>query len=282
MSCAKSRLRWIPRNRQVGGISGAGRCCRRRELQHPLLSTLHRSVAASTSRQALGNLFHVAGCYVQDWLFHPTDFNWRVVAEDGGQLRAVADIGTHWLDLIQFIVNQRVSEVCADLSTVYPQRSRPLGGVETFSGKVASQAATESIDVTTDDYGCVMLRFDRRSERGDVGLASDRRAARTACDLKSRAPSNRSPGTASRPTKWKSDTATRPMKCCFETPPCSIPVAAAATSYPGGHNEGFGDTFKQLFIDFYGAIESGDYQRATELSNFCRRSSRNSRLRSDS
>ena len=80
------------------------------------------------------------------------------MAEDGGELRAVADIGTHWLDLIQFIVNQRVSEVCIDLSTVYPQRSRPLGGVETFSGKVASQAAT-SIDVTTDDYGCVMLRF---------------------------------------------------------------------------------------------------------------------------
>ena len=29
------------------------------------------------------------------------------------------------------------------------------------------------------------------------------------------------------------------------------PRAAAATSYPGGHNEGFGDTFKQLFVDFY-------------------------------
>lgn len=63
----------------------------------------------------LGNLFHVAGSYVQDWLFHPTDFNWRVVAEDGGQLRAVADIGTHWLDLIQFIVNQPICAVCTTL-----------------------------------------------------------------------------------------------------------------------------------------------------------------------
>jgi predicted dehydrogenase len=43
----------------------------------------------------LGDIFHVAGSYVQDWLFHNTDFNWRVLSEDGGELRAIADIGTH-------------------------------------------------------------------------------------------------------------------------------------------------------------------------------------------
>ena len=81
------------------------------------------------------------------------------MAEDGGELRAIADIGTHWLDLIQFITGQKVASVCADLATVYPQRRRPVDGVETYSGKTASQAATESVEVSTEDYGCVMLRF---------------------------------------------------------------------------------------------------------------------------
>jgi predicted dehydrogenase len=29
------------------------------------------------------------------------------------------------------------------------------------------------------------------------------------------------------------------------------------TNYPGGHNEGFPDTFKQCFRAFYDAVESG-------------------------
>ncbi len=65
----------------------------------------------------LGRLFHVTGSYVQDWLFHDTDFNWRVLADEGGSLRAVADIGTHWLDLMQAVTGLEVEAVCADLST---------------------------------------------------------------------------------------------------------------------------------------------------------------------
>ncbi len=215
----------------------------------------------------LGDLFHVAGSYVQDWLFHPTDFNWRVVAEEGGQLRAVADIGTHWLDLIQFIVNQPVRAVCADLATVYPQRERPLGGVETFSGKVTTQAATESIDVTTEDYGCVMLRF--QSGAKGVMWVSQVTAGRKNCLRFEIAGSRQS-------LTWNSespnqieighrDTANETL---LRDPALMDPRAAAATSYPGGHNEGFGDTFKQLFLDFYGAIESGEYRARPSYPTF--------------
>ena len=230
---------------------------------YPLCIEASQRVRAGT----LGNLFHVAGCYAQDWLFHPSDFNWRVVAEDGGQLRAVADIGTHWLDLIQFIVNQRVSEVCADLSTVYPQRSRPLGGVETFSGKVASQAATESIDVTTDDYGCVMLRFTGGGK--GVMWVSQVTAGRKNCLRFEIAGSKQSIAWNSQsPNEMEIGHRDTANEMLLRDPALLDPLAAAATSYPGGHNEGFGDTFKQLFIDFYGAIESGDYQRQPSYPTF--------------
>jgi len=87
-------------------------------------------------RGDLGQVYAITGGYVQDWLLYPTDYNWRVQASEGGKLRAVADIGTHWLDLVQSITGLQVEALCADLQTVHPVRQRPTGEVETFSAKV--------------------------------------------------------------------------------------------------------------------------------------------------
>ncbi|MDG2167617.1 MAG: Gfo/Idh/MocA family oxidoreductase, partial [Opitutales bacterium] len=59
----------------------------------------------------LGSVHSVFGSYQQDWLLKDTDYNWRVLAEEQGDLRAVADIGTHWIDLVQYITGQKVVEV---------------------------------------------------------------------------------------------------------------------------------------------------------------------------
>ena len=42
----------------------------------------------------------IHGSFLQDWLLYPTDWNWRLQPELGGDMRVVADIGTHWLDLL--------------------------------------------------------------------------------------------------------------------------------------------------------------------------------------
>src|SRR5206468_3242181 len=73
--------------------------------------------------------------------------------------RAVADIGTHWLDLVQSITGLAVTEVCADLATVWPVRRRPRGSVDTFSGRLGTPQATEAVTITTEDHGSVLLRF---------------------------------------------------------------------------------------------------------------------------
>ncbi len=62
------------------------------------------------------------------------DWNWRLDPEQGGLLRAVADIGTHWLDLTGFVTGTRVASVFADLHTVHETRQVPIGPVETFAG----------------------------------------------------------------------------------------------------------------------------------------------------
>ncbi len=215
----------------------------------------------------LGDVYHVTGNYVQDWLFHETDFNWRVLADEGGELRAVSDIGTHWLDLIQSITGLDVEAVCADLLTVFPERHRPVGGVETFSGKLNESQATESVAITTDDYGNILLRF-VGGARGSVHV-SQVTAGRKNCLRFEIAGSKQA-------LAWNSETPNdlwighrdRPNESLIRDPALVGDSARTFIQYPGGHNEGFPDTFKQCFRAFYGAIEAGDLSGAGAFPTF--------------
>jgi len=217
---------------------------------------LCQEAAQRVADGAMGDLLHATGSYVQDWLLHPTDFNWRVVASEGGQLRAVADIGTHWLDLVQFIAGQRIVSVCADLRIVYPQRQRPVGGSETFSGSRTD--TTEPVDVTTEDCGCVMLQF-AGGANGCLWV-SQMTAGRKNCLRFEIAGSDTS-------LAWNSESPNslfighrdRPNESLIRDPALLGDAARSMCGYPGGHNEGFPDTFKQLFRSFYGSIESDGF-----------------------
>src|SRR6266699_4355170 len=97
------------------------------------------------------------GSFLQDWLLYPTDWNWRLQPELGGEMRVVADIGTHWLDRLTWITGRKVVELCADLATVIPVRKRPRGRVQTFQ---QSAGETDDFTITTDDYASILLRFE--------------------------------------------------------------------------------------------------------------------------
>lgn len=206
----------------------------------------------------LGAIYHVSGSYVQDWLFHPTDFNWRVLASDGGPLRAVADIGTHWLDLIYAITGLEVEAVCADLQTVFDQRLRPVGGVETFSGKLTRQIETKLVAIDTEDYGAILLRF-RGGARG-VMWVSQVTAGRKNCLRFEIAGSKQSLSWDSQdPNQLWVGHRDQPNQSLIRDPALLSLQAAKFANYPGGHNEGFPDSFKQLFSDFYSSIADGSF-----------------------
>src|SRR5260221_11598759 len=96
---------------------------------------------------AIGQVKLVHGGFLQDWLTYPTDWNWRLESKLGGELRAVSDIGTHWLDLIQWITGEKVEELCADLGTVVPVRDKPRGHEEAFFS--AEDVATKQKAIDT-------------------------------------------------------------------------------------------------------------------------------------
>ncbi|MGD8238838.1 MAG: Gfo/Idh/MocA family oxidoreductase [Armatimonadota bacterium] len=219
-------------------------------------------------RGDVGEVYSVCGSYVQDWMFHPTDYNWRVLAEEGGELRAVADIGTHWLDLVHAITSLEVEALCADLSTVHPVRQRPRGEVETFKAKEQAEAVeTEPIDIATEDYGCIMLRY-AGGARGCLWV-SQVTAGRKNCLRYELAGSKCA-------MAWRSEHPNdlwighrdEPNEILMRDPGLVSPDVAAFIDYPGGHNEGFPDTFKQCFRSFYDYIEAGDFSAPATFPTF--------------
>lgn len=206
----------------------------------------------------VGDVFSIYGSYVQDWLLYDTDYNWRVLNEEGGALRAVADIGTHWLDLMYFITSLEIDAVFADLHTVHQTRKRPQGEVETFAGKVDRVIPTETIPISTEDMGCIMLRF-QNGARGNLWV-SQVTAGRKNCLRFEIAGANKAVAwNSERPNELWQGTREGANQTLMRDPGLLSDAARAVANYPGGHNEGFPDTFKQCFKRFYEYIVAGDY-----------------------
>jgi len=218
-------------------------------------------------RGDVGQVFSVCGSYVQDWLFYDTDYNWRVVSKEGGASRAVADIGTHWIDLVHAITGLDIEAVCADLKTVHPIRKRPTGEVETFSGKVTRVVPTEDVDINTEDYGCIMIRF----VGGAVGClwVSQVTAGRKNCLRYEIAGSKLALAFESEsPNQLWIGHRERANEVLLRDPGLVSDAARKAITYPGGHNEGFPDSMKQAFKSFYDYVSAGDLQAAPTFPTF--------------
>jgi predicted dehydrogenase len=213
------------------------------------------------ARGEIGKIYAVNGSYTQDWLFYDTDYNWRVLSDQGGELRAVADIGTHWMDLVTSITGLEVESVFADLNIVHPVRKRPKGEVETYSGKLATERQTEPVKIDTEDYGCILFRF-KGGARGSLWV-SQVTAGRKNCIRYEIAGANCA-------LAWNSESPNeiwighrnKANESLIRDPSLVGQLARGYLNYPGGHNEGFPDAFKQCFRSYYNYIAAGDYSAA--------------------
>lgn len=118
-----------------------------------------REMRARISSGDAGRIFLVHGSYLQDWLMFPEDFNWRLESGKGGASRAVADIGSHWFDTVQVILNKKIVHVYAKLVTIYPVRKKPISEVETFA-KADKGAKYKDVSIDTEDAGFILVQFD--------------------------------------------------------------------------------------------------------------------------
>ena len=224
---------------------------------------LCHEAADRITRGDYGGVLTVQGSYVQDWLLKPTDFNWRVLAGEGGELRAVADIGTHWLDLVQFITGQTIIAVFADLHTIHEMRFRPPeGSIETFSGKDQASGAgslAAPVPITTEDGGAIVLRF-ASGARGSLWVSQTTAGRKNCVRFEIGCTSGSLAWNSEQPNELWIGHRDQPNEQLIRDPALLSPAARGIANYPGGHNEGFPDSFKQLFRTFYGAIAAGNCQ----------------------
>jgi predicted dehydrogenase len=203
---------------------------------------------------AVGPVWNVHGGYLQDWLLLPTDWNWRLEPERGGELRAVADIGSHWLDLVQFVTGNRVEGLLADLATTIPVRQRPTGEVETFSA--ASDVEREDAPMSTEDLAHIVLRFDDGS-RGSVVVSQVSAGRRNSLRFEVDGADGALAWDSERHEELWLGHRGRPNEVLFRDPSLFAPEAARRTGLPAGHAEGFAETFKELYRAVYAAVAAG-------------------------
>jgi predicted dehydrogenase len=203
----------------------------------------------------LGDVWNVHGGYLQDWLLFPTDWNWRLEPDKGGALRAVADIGSHWLDLVQFVTGLEVEQVFADLATTIPVRQRPAGQVETF----ADAGDVERVDVpmATEDLGHILVRF-RGGARGSCVISQVSAGRKNAVSFEVAGSQGSLAWRGEQPEELWLGHRDEPNGTLLRNPALLAPSSAATTHLPAGHAEGFADTFRELYRAVYRAVAAGE------------------------
>jgi predicted dehydrogenase len=212
---------------------------------------LHQHVRELVASGDLGDVRFVTGHYFQDWLLLETDWNWRLDPEKGGALRAVGDIGSHWLDLMTFLTGQPISSVMADLATFIPLRAQPRGPVETFATE--RSADTVEREMATEDVASILLRF-ANGARGSVAVSQISAGRKNSLQWEIDG------STAS--AAWDSETPDhlwlghreQANQILQRNPALMGEAGRAAAALPGGHVEGFADTFGALFRAVYADV----------------------------
>jgi predicted dehydrogenase len=219
---------------------------------NPLVQQAREMIAGGE----LGPVHFVHGAYLQDWLLESTDFSWRLEPEKGGESSAVADIGSHWCDLVQHVTGRRIVEVLADLTTVIDRRLKPSASIEAFAPGGGGAAAREVVNVRSEDLATVLLRFDGGA-KGSVSIGQVCAGHKNGLwfDVSGRQAS----------VRWEQERQNElwigrrdaANAVLAKDPSLLAPSARGYAHLPGGHQEAWADAFCNVMRDVYGFIAAG-------------------------
>ncbi len=167
----------------------------------------------------------------------------------------MADIGSHWLDLARFVTGQRITEVMADLHTLIPVRRHPPGPVETFAKTSETDDLIEE-EMTSDDAAGVLLRFEDGA-RGVLTISQISAGRKNSLNLEVDGSAAALSWYSEDPDRLWIGHRGRPNEIWQRDPALATEDVARLIGYPGGHVEGYPDTFRALFAEVYAAVAEG-------------------------
>ncbi len=212
----------------------------------------------------LGDLRLITGHFHQDWLAKDTDWNWRLEASEGGPLRSVSDIGTHLVDLTNFVTGQKPVSIMADLATFITERQKPIGPVETFT---TTKGPTETRKIDTDDAATILLRYGNGG-RGMMSTSQVSHGRRGLLSWDISGAKASAAWSAEHPEDLWIGHREGPNQVLLRDPSLMNPTGAAAAFMPGGHPEGFADTWAAFFTQVYRDVARGGWGEGSTWATF--------------
>jgi predicted dehydrogenase len=235
----------VARAQRAGTVTGV--CFNYRH--YPLVAEARAMLAdGRTGRPHL-----IRGAYLQDWLLDAADWNWRLQSERSGASRAIGDIGSHWMDLLQHVTGRRIARGYARLGRLHEKRLRPAGPTQTFDR--GGGAGAEPVAVDTEDFATALFELDdgcpgvftvsqvTPGKRNGLTFEIDAGAVSLAWDQE-------------HPNALHIGRRDRPNEVLVRDPALLSPAAAALAHYPAGHEEGWPDGLKNLVLDFYAGVRA--------------------------
>ncbi len=211
---------------------------------------LIQQAAAMVRQKALGKVFAVQGCYMQDWLLYDTDWNWRLEPRYAGAGRAIADIGSHWFDLACFLLGKKITRVFADLVALHKYRKKPKKQVETFAGKTLKPSDYEKIKINTECYGQVLMEFED-GIKGMVCVSQVSAGRKNHIVFELNGTEQSLWWDHERPNELMIGRRNQPNQLMLKDPVLLDKSVKEYAHYPAGHNEGYPSCVKNFCRNVY-------------------------------
>jgi predicted dehydrogenase len=237
----------------LAGRNGVRNCVCHNLRYYPMVQQMRRMREAGD----LGEILVAQGTYSQDWLLYDTDWNWRIDAKAAGPSRCMADIGSHWFDMAEHITGLRLTSLCADLQTFHATRKKPKHSVETFANKLMGPEDYIETPVDTEDFGAVLFRMGART-RGSVTASQVSAGRKNRLSIEIYGTKSSVAWDQERPDELWVGHRDVGNEIFVKDPSLLKPGARSYADLPGGHSEGYDDTFKQVFRRFYASIRTKD------------------------
>jgi predicted dehydrogenase len=167
------------------------------------------------------------------------------------------------MDLVEHLTGRKIAEVSADFATFHPTRRKPLKPVETFAGKLLKPEDYAAVPISTEDYATVMMRFGGGAHGVlTVSQVSAGRKNRLYFEIDG----------SKKSVAWESELPNQmwigrrdgPNELLLRDPSLVHPESRELINFPGGHNEGFPDTSKQMFKQVIAAVRAGGRDTAAQ------------------
>ncbi len=190
---------------------------------YPLVEQMRADVESG----AVGEVAFVHGRYLCDDVLFPAS-GWRIDPARSGPSYVVGDLGTHWLDLAEWVTGLHVTEVLADFRS--------------FAGGPLEDYAALLLRLGDGVAGSLVLSAGAGGRKNQLLFECEGTVAGLTWDQE-------------HPTEMLLRPATGAKQIVVKDPAANAEPARRLSRYPAGHGEGYGEAFRNLFRDVYAAIE---------------------------